>query len=310
MTFPIQRWQVGNVKITRVIEQESGGNPPENTFAGLTPERVKSIAWLLPHYADPDGMLRLAIHAYVLESQGCRIIVDTCVGNDKPRTVPQWNQMRIPFLERLAAAGFPEEQIDIVLCTHLHLDHVGWNTRWDGNDWVPTFPNATYLFGRTEWEHWSNRDHGSGDMSPPLADMADFDPAISDSVMPIVKAALHKFVETDHQITGEISLFPTPGHTPGHVSVAIKSDGKEAVIAGDVMHNPIQLADPTLCATFDADRAKALATRRTFIGNHADREILVLGSHFPTPSAGHIVTDQSVWRFVPGETNPSGFNVL
>jgi glyoxylase-like metal-dependent hydrolase (beta-lactamase superfamily II) len=160
MKFPIHRWQVGNVKITRIIEQEQGGCPPDFMFPGLTTDRVKSIGWLCPHYADPDGTMRMAIHAYVLESEGRRIMVDTCVGNDKPRSVPQWNHMNGPFLEGLTEAGFPVEQIDRVLCTHMHLDHVGWNTRRDGKAWVPTFPNATYLFGRTEWEHWINKDHG------------------------------------------------------------------------------------------------------------------------------------------------------
>jgi glyoxylase-like metal-dependent hydrolase (beta-lactamase superfamily II) len=159
----IDRWTVGNVPITRVVEFEIGGFPPGFMFAGLTEERVKSVAWLHPHYADPDGTIRYAVQAFVIVSQGRRIIVDTCVGNDKDRNNESWNHLKLPFLERLTEAGYPPESIDFVLCTHLHLDHVGWNTRWDGSKWVPTFPNARYLFGRVEWEHWSREAHSNGD---------------------------------------------------------------------------------------------------------------------------------------------------
>jgi glyoxylase-like metal-dependent hydrolase (beta-lactamase superfamily II) len=298
MKNPTDIWHVGKVKITRVVEQENGGWPPDLIFAGLTADRVKSIAWLYPNYADPDGSLRVSIHAYVIESQGRQIIVDTCVGNDKPRVIQQWDHLNLPFLERLNWAGFPPEQIDVVLCTHMHLDHVGWNTRWDGKDWMATFPNATYLFARLEWEHWVNRDHGIGDMPKHIAHLAELDTGISDSITPIVKAGLHKLVETNYRITDEVSFFATPGHTPGHVSVAINSNGKGAVITGDIIHSPIQFADPGICSNFDVDRALGLATRQAFIGDHADRDILVLGTHFPTPSGGRVVSDNDTWCFI------------
>src|SRR5260370_22652118 len=141
-------WEVGNVKITRVIELERGGFPPGFLFDGLTEDRVKSIGWLHPNYADPDGTLRISIHAYVVESQGRRIIVDTCIGNDKPRSMENWTKMNTPFLESLAEAGFTPDQIDFVLCTHLHLDQVGWNTRCNAKNRVPTFHNAHNIFDR------------------------------------------------------------------------------------------------------------------------------------------------------------------
>ncbi len=131
MTDEINRWKVGNVKITRVVEME-GGFPPGAMFNGLTEDRVKAIDWIHPHYALPDGTVRYSVHAYIVESQGHRIIVDTCIGNDKPRNNEGWNKLQIPFLDRLKKAGYTPESIDTVLCTHLHLDHVGWNTRWDG----------------------------------------------------------------------------------------------------------------------------------------------------------------------------------
>lgn len=246
---------------------------------------------------------RYAVQAFVVESQGRRIIVDTCVGNDKERGNPAWNRLKLPFLERLTEAGFPPESIDTVLCTHLHLDHVGWNTRWDGSEWVPTFPNARYLFGRVELHHWNTETHANGDMPAPVVALAEQDVVMVDSVLPIVKAGLHELVESDHRITAEVGLFPTPGHSPGHVSVSIRSDGKEAVITGDIIHNPIQLADPRICANFDFDQEMALATRQTFIREHADRDVLVLGTHFPTPAVGHIVTNARGWRFLPTDAN-------
>jgi len=291
-------WEVGNVKITRVIELEHDSFPPGFLFDGLTKDRVKSIGWLHPNYADPDGTIRISIHAYVIESQRRRIILDPCVGNDKPRSMENWNMMKVPFLERLAEAGFTPDQIDFVLCTHLHLDHVGWNTRWDGKKWVPTFPNARYIFGRLEWDHWSNENRAKGTMELPQPLYEDLDVAIRDSVLPVVEAGLHDLVETDHRLTEEVSLFPTPGHTPGHVAVSIRSKGKQAVITGDLMHNPVQIADPNICSNLDVDKALALETRRAFIGRHVDKDILVLGTHFPTPSGGHIVRDNKAFRFV------------
>jgi len=299
MTKEVNRWRVGDVQITRIIEFESGGFPPGFMFDGLTEEQVKLIDWLHPHYADPDGTIRYSVHSYVIESQGRRIIVDTCVGNDKPRGYEGWNHLHLPFLESLADAGFPAETIDIVLCTHLHMDHIGWNTRWDGEKWIPTFPNARYLFGRAEWAHWSQKDFSIGDMPSFIAELASLDAAIQDSVSPIVNAGLHEFIETNHQLTDEVSLFATPGHSPGHVSVAITSNGKKATITGDAILNPIQLADPEIGSNFDFDKALAKKTRQHFIHDHSDQDILVLGTHFTTPSGGYITTDGDTWRFVP-----------
>ena len=297
MTDEINRWKVGNVKITRVVEME-GGFPPGAMFNGLTEDRVKSIDWIHPHYALPDGTVRYSVHAYVVESQGHRIIVDTCIGNDKPRNNEGWNKLQIPFLERLNKAGYQPESIDTVLCTHLHLDHVGWNTRWDGKKWVPTFPNARYLFGRTEWEHWTHENHGSGDMPDFVVQLSEQGNVMNDSVLPIVKAGLQELVESNYRVTDEVSLFPTPGHTPGHVSVAINSAGQKATITGDLMHNPIQIADPEICSNFDFDQSIALSTRRTFISDHENKKVLVLGTHFTSPNAGHIVSETGGRRFV------------
>ena len=290
-------WQIGEVTVSRIVETEGTSLPPERLSASLTVERVQQFDWLVPDYADSDGTLKLSVHAFVVESRGKRIIVDTCVGNDKPRANPHWNMLQRPFLDNLAAAGFAPETIDYVLCTHLHIDHVGWNTRWDGNAWVPTFPAAQYLFARIEWDHWTDEQRSIEDTGH-IGKMLQMETVFADSIAPIVAAGLHMLVETDHQITDEVSLVPTPGHTPGHVSVVIRSTGKMACITGDMAHHPIQIADPTICSNFDSDQHQSAKTRQQFVTDHADRDILVLGTHFVAPSAGSIVSTPDSWQLV------------
>ncbi len=292
------RWQIGNVTVTRIIEAEVSGLPPERLSAQLTADRVKQFDWLIPSYAEEDGLLRLSMHAFVIESRGVRIIVDTCVGNDKPRVNPHWNMLDRPFLDNLAEAGFTPESIDYVLCTHLHVDHVGWNTRWDGTAWVPTFPNSKYLFAKVEWDHWTGLHPNMGDVPEPVEEVLQKDAVFADSILPVVQAGLHVLVEPNLRITDEVALFPTPGHTPGHVSVSIRSNGQAASITGDMAHHPIQIADPDVCSNFDTNRKLSTATRRQFIAQHCDKDILVLGTHFVTPSGGHIVSEAGGWRFV------------
>ena len=123
-----------------------------------TNEEIRKLPWLIPHFATEEGRLKMSIHSLVVETPARRIVVDTGLGNDKEgRNVPTWNNRQGPFLETLTSAGFPPDSIDTVLCTHLHVDHVGWNTRLVDGKWVPTFANARYVFGKTEYEHW--RDH-------------------------------------------------------------------------------------------------------------------------------------------------------
>jgi glyoxylase-like metal-dependent hydrolase (beta-lactamase superfamily II) len=178
--------------------------------------------------------------------------------------------------------------VDTVLCTHLHFDHVGWNAQRLNDRWVPTFPKARYLFGRIEYEHWMElyRTKGYHDLLH-----------VEECVMPIIEAGLVDLIEMEHQINGEISLEPTPGHTPGHVSVRIRSRGDEAIITGDMLHTPLQIAVPDWIGNFDMDRALAAQQRARFVKASADKPLLVIGSHFPHPTAGHIVSDGDSWRF-------------
>jgi len=281
----VRRWQIGAARVTQIVESR-GASPPAFFFADLAPERVQAHRWLRPHFAHADGRLFASIHCFVIESEGRRIVVDTCVGNDKPRRHPDWNRLNGSFLQDLQAAGFAPESIDTVLCTHLHVDHVGWNTRWADGRWVPTFANARYLFARKEWEHWSK-----------LPAQAGADDVLGDSVRPILESGLADLVDTDHRLTGELRLEPTPGHTPGHVSVRIESEGQRAVITGDLMHHPVQCSEPDRIVHFDTDRDLARATRRHFLACCAADRSLVLGTHFAHPTAGRVVPAGAVWRF-------------
>ena len=284
-TYPVLRWQIGAVRISRVVEIE-GPSPGTFFFAEATPEKLLQHAWLKPHFLTDDGRVIASIHAFVVESHGRTIVVDTCVGNDKPRDLKAWNMRKGRFLEDMAEAGFPRERITTVLCTHLHVDHVGWNTLLKDGKWVPTFPNARYLIGRKEWEYWRNEAEG------PDREVR------NDSVRPILAAGLADLVETDHKITPEVFLEPTPGHTPGHVSVRISSRGEEAVITGDLMHHPVQCAEINWASRFDVDPAAARATRRGFLERYKDGKVLVLGTHFATPTGGHISSSGKAFRFV------------
>src|SRR5215468_8625452 len=268
---------VGRVRVENVVEWYGPTRPtwvlPDASKEGV--ERHRD--WLAPHFLDERGRLLMSIHSFIVQAPGLTVLVDTCVGNDKPRENPNWNMLRTDFLERLGAAGFPPESIDLVLCTHLHVDHIGWNTRLENGRWVPTFPRARYLFARKEWEHWSTRD---GD---------EYGPIIADSVRPVVEAGRADLVEADHRINDELVLEPTPGHTPGHVSLRIRSEGREAVITGDLMHHPIQCGEPDWNSNFCDDQAMARATRRAFCARYADRDVTILGTHFGSPNAGRFV---------------------
>jgi len=270
--------------VTRVVEIE-GPSPGTFLFEEASPERLLQHAWLQPQFLTADGRTIGSIHAFVVESEGRTIVVDTCIGNDKPRAVKNWHMRQGHFLADFAEAGFLRDDVDTVLCTHLHVDHVGWNTMWVEDRWVPTFPNGRYLFARKEWEHWSAEPAGPG------RDVQ------QDSVRPILDAGLADLVEMDHRITPQVQLEPTPGHTPGHVSVRIRSRGEEAVITGDLMHHPVQCAEPRWASRFDVDADAARRTRQQFLEKHADRPVLVLGTHFATPTAGRIVRDGAAYRF-------------
>ena len=285
-TLAMNALTLGRLRIAAVVER-SGPTRATWLLADALPEALeRHREWLAPHFLDDKGRLLQSIHAFVIEAPGLTAIVDTCVGNDKDRggRAP-FHMMQTTFLDDLKAAGFPPESIDVVICTHLHVDHVGWNTRLENGRWVPTFPRARHLFARREWEHWSTEDDD------------DTKRIMADSVRPVIDAGLTQLVDMDHKVSSEIWFEPTPGHTPGHVSVRLSSEGVEAVITGDLMHHPVQMAELGWSTTFDSDVEHARKTRREFCERYADGPVTVLGTHFNHPTAGRIVRHGDAYRF-------------
>ena len=281
------KWQIGAVTVTKIVELETTGGS-RFILPQATRDEVVLIDWLHPHFADEEGRLKMSIHALIIETSGRRILVDTCLGNDKQgRKIPTWNDRQGRFLEDLTEAGFARETIDTVLCTHLHVDHVGWNTMLVDGQWVPTFPNARYLFGRVEYEHWTDN-----------TDRVDMVPILADSVQPVFERGLVDLVEMDHEISPEIRLAPTTGHTPGHVSVMIESRGRRAMITGDFAHHPCQFARLDWSSTADSDPKQAAQTRRDVLGRVAGEPVLIIGTHFSGPTAGYVIADGDAFRLV------------
>lgn len=279
-------WRVGRVKVTRVVEMQLPTPAGAKYFIPqATPEELRKSPWLYPNFVSEDEVMQMSIHALLVEAPGLRLVVDTCVGNDKPRGLLRGKALSTNFLKEMEAAGWTRESVNAVVCTHLHVDHVGWNTLLEDGKWVPTFPNARYYIGRIEYEHWAA--DGAGEQQQIL----------DDSVQPIFDAGLAEFVELDHRISDEIRLTPSTGHTPGHVCVAIESDGERAVITGDMSHHPCQMAHPDWSPAFDSDPEAAARTRARLFAEWADQPILVIGTHYATPTAGHVRRDGAAFRF-------------
>src|SRR5580692_3700259 len=280
----IRHWRVGDVEIARIVEVYGFEDDISMLLPGATPRYVQQFGWLLPHFATPDGRMIISFQCFVLRSRGRTAMIDTCIGNDRRREFEVFCNMQNTFLEDLGSAGFPHQQVTDVLCTHLHFDHVGWNTRLVGGEWLPTFKNARYVFGKDEYAYW--RDHS---IEPDKAAI------FADSVAPVVEAGQTDLVAGDARICEEITLIPTPGHSPGHMSLHIRSDGEEGLITGDVAHHPCQMAHLDWSSTADSDPAQSPATRRELFSRFADTPTLVIGGHF---DAGHIKLDGEAFKFI------------
>ena len=281
-------WNVGQATITSVVESETPTSP-RFLYRDMSKidvlERAAKAPWLRPNFVSDDGYLLQKIQCLLVEIGDLVIAVDTCVGNDKERSNPLWSGLDGPFLTTLTDAGYPPEAVTHVVCTHLHVDHVGWNTTLVDGAWVPTFPNARYLFVDAEYRHWRDE--------PSLFENED---PFGDSVAPVMDAGLVDMVSPDHVLSEEVRFESTPGHTPGHISLVIESDGQRAIITGDMLHHPMQLADPTLSSMFDTDPVESRATREAMFPQWADGETLVVGTHFGTPTAGKLVADGDGFR--------------
>jgi glyoxylase-like metal-dependent hydrolase (beta-lactamase superfamily II) len=281
-------WKIGSVEITPVIELEITGST-RFILPQASREEVLTIEWLQPHFADPEGRLKMAVQSFLVKTPTHRIIVDTGLGNDKRgRGVPRWNNLQSDFLDDIASKGFAADAIDTVICTHLHVDHVGWNTRLVSDRWVPTFPNARYIWSRKEYEHWHAHRHDEHVTAH-----------YEDSIEPIVDAGLADLVESDHRFSDEIRFVPSAGHSPAHMSVAIESRSQSAILLGDVFHHPCQITHLDWASAVDVDPVQSTETRGLMCERLAGTKALAIGGHFTGPGAGYIVRDGDAFRLEP-----------
>ncbi len=285
---------LGDITIQPVVEDQFPFLDPMNFFPKLTKEILEeNRGWLEPRHIDPKtGKLLFAFQSFLIKTPQHNILIDTCVGNDKPRAggrFPFWHEQKSDRFEKnLKAAGLTFADIDFVMCTHLHVDHVGWNTRLENGRWVPTFPKARYLVADRELEFWTAREKQD----------PSFCPQIRDSVLPIVEAQRVDLVKSDHQFSDQIKLIPTPGHTIDHFSVHVGKPGKDAVITGDMIHSPLQARYPELGMLADYDSAEAGRSRRRVFGQFCDTSTVFCTAHFSAPSTGRVTRWDDGFRFV------------
>jgi glyoxylase-like metal-dependent hydrolase (beta-lactamase superfamily II) len=272
---------IGDATLVRVEEMVDTSFTGAGFFPAFDPEVLRPhLGWLTPRYylAERDALV-FSMHSWVVRTGRHTVLIDTCIGNDKDR-MPRahWHELKNPFLERLRAAGTAPEDVDYVMCTHLHPDHVGWNTVLRGGRWVPTFPRARYLFARIEYEHW----RANPDPNPVRRN------AIQDSVLPVVEAGRAEMIEDGHQVDGAFTVELAPGHTPGNVHIRLMSRGAEGVFSGDVIHHPIQVYRPDWSTVACLDPAASAASRRRLLETCSERGALLLPAHFPAPHAAHV----------------------
>lgn len=282
--------QLGDITIQRIVESEVPLFDPLTFLPNLTPELLEANRhWLEPAALDPvTGKLILCIQSYLVRTPHHTILVDTCVGNDKTLPAhPFWHQQKSQtYMTALAAAGVGVEDIDYVMCTHLHVDHVGWNTRLENGRWVPTFPKARYLFADKELAHWTAQ-HA-----------ANPSPIFAESVLPIVAAGRNDRITSSTALNDHVRLEPTPGHTPDHYAVQLGLGATSAVLTGDLIHSPIQARYPDISMRADTDQKQSAATRRKFLECYCDTNTLVCTGHFPSPSAGKVKRWEDGFRLV------------
>jgi len=284
----MRAFPVGQIVVQRVVESVCKDFDPLSFFPETTSEDwARHKTWMEPSALDPvSGNLVLVIQAFLVRTRHHTILVDTCVGDHKSRPRrPFWHMQKLnTFLPSLAAAGVSPEDVDYVMCTHLHTDHIGWNTQLRDGRWVPTFPKAKYIFARKEWESWEQ------------LHARDPQPQLIDSVLPVMEARQAQLVSDDFALDDEVWLEPTPGHTQGHVSIRLASEGAQAVITGDCIHSPVQCLAPDWVMRADVDPVLAKTTRRNFLERYCDSSVTVCATHFPEPSMGRVTQrDNAFW---------------
>lgn len=286
---------LGRMTISRVMEMESA-MPLAMIFPQVTADDLAGLAqWYRDDSLTGDpatSLVTLSMHSFVVQLDGQNILIDSCNGNCKARSVPDIHMLDTPYLENLAKLGLRPQDIHMVLCTHLHMDHVGWNTRLENGRWVPTFPNARYIFGKRDYDHWSTQQD-----IPPHRE------AYEDSVLPVVEAGLADIVDTDDpraafkEIGDGVWLEPAYGHSPGSCLVHAQGGGPAATFWGDVIHHPVQLLRPDLQLMFDDDGDAAAQVRQSLLAGLADTDTLCCPAHFRGNSVGHVRSDGDAYRY-------------
>jgi glyoxylase-like metal-dependent hydrolase (beta-lactamase superfamily II) len=290
----MQTWMLGSARVTRIEEQLGPGSfAPEQYFTGFEPDVLQAhLDWLVPHHYRPrEKALVTSVHAWLIQTRHHNILVDSCSGNHKDRHWwPRFHMLDTPFLQRLAQAGVTPGQIDVVMCTHLHADHIGWNTRLQDGRWVPTFPNARYLFSKTECEHWDPR------LNPQGAEDPHRRIAYQDSVLPVIAAGLAEQVTGPHEVTDGMVIEDAPGHTPGHMLLKLVAPFACGVFCGDVIHHPLQVCAPHWNTQFCQDPDQARATRRRVLEYCASHDALLLPTHFGAPHVAKVSAQGGAFR--------------
>nr|WP_285576990.1 MBL fold metallo-hydrolase [Actinoallomurus iriomotensis] len=282
---------LGDVTLTRVREYFGPVDMTPETFFPESPAEVWDAhrSWLVPDFLDTETrIVNAAIQTWLLRSEGRIILVDTGVGNHKDRPYsPVWSRLETGFLDDLARVGVRPEDVDVVINTHLHVDHVGWNTCLDGRRWVPTFPNATYLMPKADFDFW-NPANGHR----PLLGRGNQN-VFEDSVAPVHEAGRTLLWEDGHRIDANLRLDPAPGHTPGSSVLTLTSGSDRAVFVGDLLHNPVQIFEPDANSCFCEDPTGARATRRRLLGWAADNHALLIPAHLGGHGAAEVERDGS-----------------
>ena len=284
---------IGKATVTRVEETYLPTYDVKHIFPEITDDIMRRHAhWMAPHHYDPaSGLIKLSVHSWLLQIGGRKILIDCCCGNNKQKPGrPFWTNLNTNYLERLAAAGARPDEIDMVMCTHLHHDHVGWNTQRRDGSWVPTFPNARYVFSKPDFEYFYGLDR---DPKTAPAEMGTF----RECVLPIVEAGRADMVTGPHRLDEHIDIIPAPGHSAGHVVFRLDSGGQQAVFIGDVFHHLLQVYYPDWNFPKNSDAAQARVSRRKVLELCASSGALTLPGHVGAPFAGRIETDAA--GFVP-----------
>ncbi len=281
---------IGNATIEKVEEICGPGFKPGRMFPKFDQEAFDAQkSWMVPEHVQ-EGSDRLigSVHTWVVKTGRHTILIDTCLGNHKDRHNPGWNKLNTPFLERLEACGCHPDSVDFVMCTHLHVDHVGWNTKLENGRWVPTFKNARYLFAKREYAHWETEHKTNG--------LETNGGSFDDSVLPVVEAGRAVMIESDHQPDPLLTIRDYPGHTPGSIAINLKDQGRQACFSGDIMHHPIQVYHPDWSSQFCWDQAMSAVSRRKLLEDCVESNALLCPAHFPGANAGYVKPEGNSFR--------------